>query len=127
LKPFLKDFLIVALAGVLATVLIYLTVLLTGYKATTVHPLFLPLLFLPVSAISLMLVHVGEKSDAATQTTLALAAVGVKFLLPAILALIWFVALKNNTYTDVFLFFIVYLALGITTVLLILKKLKNNP
>jgi len=64
--------------------------------------------------------------DPSTQTSMTLAAIAVKFLIPAALALIWFVTLKNNTYIDIFLFFIVYLSFGISTVLLILKKLRNQ-
>ena len=127
LKPFFTDILISAVVGILSSALILLLVLLTGYETSSVHPAFLSIAFLPVSAISLLLIHIGSRKDPSTQTSLALGAIAIKFLLPAILALIWFVTLKNSTFTDIFLFIVVYLSFGISTVLLILKKLRNQP
>jgi len=127
LKPFFTDILISAVVGILSSALILLLVLLTGYETSSVHPVFLSLAFFPISGISLLLVHIGALMDPATKTSFTLAAVGIKFLLAAILALIWFVTLKNSTFTDIFLFFVVYLSFGISTVLLILKKLRNQP
>lgn len=127
MKPFFTDILISAVVGILSSALILLLVLLTGYETSSVHPAFLSIAFLPVSAISLLLIHIGSRKDPSTQTSLALGAIAIKFLLPAILALIWFVTLKNSTFTDIFLFIVVYLSFGISTVLLILKKLRNQP
>lgn len=127
MRPILKDLTAVAAVGILNSSLVLSITFLTGYENNTVHPAFLPLFFFPVSVITLVLIHIGSRKDPANQTSLTLAAIFVKFLLPAVLALIWFATLKNNTITDIFLFFIVYLSFGISTVLLMLKKLKKQP
>ncbi len=127
MRPILTDLLIITIIGILSSILVLIIVFLSGYVNSSVHPAFLPLLFFPASALSLLLVHIGSHRDPATQTSMTLAAIAIKFLLPVVLALIWFVTLKNRTYTDIFLFFIVYLSFGISTVLLILKNLRNQP
>lgn len=110
-------------------VLIVLTLITPAFGDTDsqANPAILPLLFFPVSVVSLLLVHSGKGREADVQLNLTMAAIGIKFLLPSLLALIWFAVLKNSSYKDILLFFIVYLSFGITTVLLILRRLRNQP
>ncbi len=98
-----------------------------GITDNSSNPAILPLLFFPVALISLVLVHSGRGRDADVQLNLTMVAIAIKFLLPSLLAVIWFAVLKNSSYKDVLLFFIVYLSFGITTVLLILRRLRNQP
>jgi hypothetical protein len=84
-------------------------------------PLFL-LLFAIINGVS----HVGYRKMPEVRVLYTLTVVSLKFLLPAIAALVWFVVLKNNTNADVILFFIVYLSFTLTTVFLIIRNLKNQ-
>ena len=127
MKPLFVDILIVTAVGLVAAIVLTQFAPALGNPGSSSNPAILPLLFFPVSVVSLALVHSGRGREANIQLNLTMAAIGVKFLLPALLALIWFEVLKNNTYKDILLFFIVYLSFGIATVLLILRRLKNQP
>lgn len=81
-------------------------------------------LFFVVSLIPLFIVRlIPEKADEHGMNK-TLAALGVKILMAGTVALIWFGGLKKEGTTDILLFFIVYLAFSIVTVILILKSLK---
>jgi hypothetical protein len=53
-------------------------------------------------------------------------AISLKFLLEMILALVWFIVAKKTALPSVLIFFVLYLALTLFTVLIILKTLKNR-
>jgi hypothetical protein len=127
LKALFIDIAIVTFVGLFTAIVLSQMAPLLEYRGTASNPAILPLMFFPVAVISLVLVHSGNGRDAGTQLNLTMAAIAVKFLLPSLIALIWFAVLKNSTYKDILLFFIVYLSFGITTVLLILRRLRNQP
>jgi len=118
---------IVAAVGFVAAIVLILIASAFGGSDSSSNPAILPMLFFPVAVISLVLVHSGRDHGPDVRLNLTIAAIAVKFLLPTVLALIWFAVLKNSTYKDILLFFIVYLSFGITTVLLILRRLRNQP
>jgi hypothetical protein len=125
LKAFFRDILILSVTG---TSLYLLTIFLVGrypFFSDAEHSPFLVPLFLGIFCICIVIAHAGKSKTADVQVLYNLTATGLKFLLPAILAVVWFRLLKNSSDADVLLFFVVYLAFGITTVLLIIKRLKN--
>lgn len=126
MRTFLRDISILTLVALVVFVLIYLSLknIPFFYKATdalVILPAFL-LIFILVLTVS----HAGSGKKADTRGFFTLSAIALKFFLPATLAVIWFEVLKNTTYADVLLFFIVYLSLSITAVLLIIRNLKNH-
>jgi len=81
------------------------------------------------SAISVLTVYIflrGRTQDPDSQTLHSLMSIGLKFLLEMILALVWFILLKKNSMSSVFIFFILYLSLSLISIGFILKTLKNK-
>lgn len=80
--------------------------------------------FLVITTISLIIFHAGLRREQDTQYLFTLSAIGVKFFLVAILALVYFAILKKTELRFVLLFFILYLAFTFYLVMVILKALK---
>ena len=85
---------------------------------------FLSALFSIIIIITLVIFFRGQNKDPGSQTLYSLVAVGLKFLLEMVLALIWFIVSKNNSLQSVFIFFVIYLTLTLYSVGIILKTLK---
>lgn len=83
--------------------------------------------FLAIGVALMGLSHAGKNKKPELQALFTLAAVGLKLLLPAILAVVWFAILKKTSHADVLLFFVVYLTISIAAVMLIVKNLGNQP
>ncbi|MFO7574833.1 MAG: hypothetical protein R6W67_06715 [Bacteroidales bacterium] len=127
MKRYARD---IAILSILAVFLFAITMILTvridffaqADKAAALIPAFLA-----IGLGILGLSHAGKNKKPEQQTLFTLAAVGLKFLLPAILAVVWFAILKKTSHADVLLFFVVYLTISIATVMLVVKNLGNQP
>jgi len=75
---------------------------------------------------SLIIFNIGQTKAEDVQPLFSLAAVGLKFLLSAILALIYFAVLKKTGLGYIILFFILYLAFTVYLLRTILKRLKTR-
>lgn len=87
------------------------------------------LLLLIFSGLSYLIVYIfvkGQTKDPRTQTFYSLSAVSLKMLLDLFLALIWFAIAKKNSLTSVFIFFVLYLSLTLTSTFFILNQLKKK-
>ena len=84
------------------------------------------LTFSAISFTTLLIFFIGQLKVAETQPVYTLLSIGLKFILEAILALIWFVVAKNLLTQYVLLFFVLYLAFTIFSVLIILNVLNNK-
>jgi hypothetical protein len=88
--------------------------------------IFLVLTFSAISFTTLLIFFTGQLKVTETQPVYTLLSIGLKFILEAILALIWFVVAKNLHTQYVLLFFVLYLAFTIFSVLIILNVLNNK-
>ena len=84
----------------------------------------LSLLFSIISIITLVIFFRGQIRNPESQTQHSLFAVGLKFLLEMVLALVWFAVIKKTSVQSVFIFFVIYLTLTLFSVGIILKTLK---
>lgn len=82
------------------------------------------LLFLVITAIALAVFLIGKSKNTENQPLYTMGAVGIKFFLSIILALIYFVALKYSSLFYILLFFLLYLAFTIFLLRVIIKSLK---
>jgi hypothetical protein len=69
----------------------------------------------------------GQKRDPQSQTMHLLVALGIKFIIELIIALLWFFVAKKSGLESVILFFVLYLAFTLFSVLVVLKTLKYKP
>ncbi len=87
---------------------------------------FLTLAFAFAALISLLIFFNGYISDGERSVLMTLIALGVKMLLSFIIALLFFLVLKNDSTGSVILFFILYLAFTLYVVLTFTGVLKKK-
>lgn len=73
-----------------------------------------------------IIIHAGDKKEEDVRTMLFLAAIGAKFILSAILALVYFELFKKYGLNNVLLFFVVYLCFTVFTVSVTIKTLNKR-
>jgi len=91
----------------------------------TLTDLVLPgFIFLVITALSLLVFLIGTVKSPESQPLYTMGALGLKFFLSMIFALIYFIVLKNTTLGYIILFFLLYLAFTIYLLRGIVKILK---
>ncbi len=81
-------------------------------------------IFLVITASSLLVFLIGIVKSPESQPLYTMGALGLKFFLSMIFALIYFIVLKNTTLGYIILFFLLYLAFTIYLLRVIVKILK---
>jgi hypothetical protein len=76
--------------------------------------------------ITLVIFLRGQTKEPDSQTMHSLVAIGMKFLLELLLALIWFIVSKKTSLPSVLIFFVLYLTFTLFSIWFILKTLKNK-
>ncbi len=79
-----------------------------------------------ISLITLIIFFRGQKKEHKIQTFYSLVAVSLKLLLEMVFALIWFILAKKTGLASVLLFFVLYLAFTLFSLIIILKTLKHK-
>lgn len=79
-----------------------------------------------IALVTLLIFFRGRKREPAAQTMHSLVAVTLKFLLELVVALIWFFVAKKTGLPSVILFFVLYLAFTLFSILIMLKTLKDK-
>jgi hypothetical protein len=79
-----------------------------------------------ISLVALIIFFFGQSTDPEKKVISTLAAIGVKMVLSFILALLFFVMLKNKDTGSVILFFILYLAFTFFVFLAFLRIIKRK-
>jgi len=87
---------------------------------------FLSLFFSFITLIVLIIFFRGQSKEPGSQTMHTLVAIGLKFLIELVLAVIWFIIAKKTGLPSVILFFVLYLAFTLISVFIMLKTLKNK-
>jgi len=83
----------------------------------------LSLSFAVLSLLILIIFFMGQKKDQEGQTMHILVALGIKFIVELVIALLWFFVAKKTGLSLVILFFVLYLAFTLFLVLIVLKTL----
>ena len=119
----------------ISLLLIDLLVLITGYLLVTLTEInlhlsdiiLLTLCFSAINLLSFFIFNRGLKKDTGSQTMHILVAIALKMPLEMVLALIWFFVAEKTYTSSLVLFFILYLALSLYSILFMLNTLKNKP
>lgn len=119
---------------ILSLFIFEILILLIGYFLISVFKLdlkltsilLLSLIFTIITSIVLVVFITGQKKNPESQAIHSLSAIGVKFLLDLLLAFLWFFVGKKSGLADVLLFFVLYLAFTLFSILIISKELKNR-
>ena len=126
LKPYFKKFFWLLLFTIVLGSIVSLVVLATNAVIVLNRALLLIAAFSVISFTTLFIFYSGQSKEAESQLLYTLSAIVLKFLLDAVTALVWFVAGKNFQTQYVLLFFILYLAFTIFSVVSILNALNNK-
>ena len=122
-RKFLTGLLLIMLLAFFAG---YLLITLTASSLSLSEIILLSVSFFFITFISLIIFGRGQKKEAGSQTMHILAAISVKMLLEMVLALIWFFVLKKTSPSDLLLFFVLYLAFSLYSIIFMLKTLKSK-
>lgn len=88
--------------------------------------LLLSLIYTVITSLVLIVFISGQKKNPESQAIHTLSAIGVKFLSELLLAFLWFFVGKKSGLSDVLLFFVLYLAFTLFSILVISKELRNR-
>jgi len=122
-RKFLTGLLLIMLLAFFAG---YLLITLTASSLSLSEIILLSGSYFSITFISLIIFGRGQKKEAGSQTMHILAAISVKMLLEMVLALIWFFVLKKTSPSDLLLFFVLYLAFSLYSIIFMLKTLKSK-
>ena len=119
---------------ILLLVLLNMLLLITAYLLVSVIKInlcfsdigILATAFSIIAFITIFIFLKGQTKEPDSQTLYSLVAVSLKFLFEMVIALIWFFVAKKTSLPSVLIFFVLYLALTLFSVLIILKTLKNK-
>lgn len=104
----------------------YLLIEHTGIALGFGEIIFLTLCFFSITLTSLLIFYRGQTKEVSSQTIHILAAIVIKMLLEMVLALVWFFVLKKTDTSDLLLFFVLYLAFSLYSIICMLKTLKSK-
>lgn len=79
-----------------------------------------------LSVLTLTIFFRGQTREPASQSMHSFISISSKFLAELIFAFVWFFLAKKTGMQSVILFFVLYLAFTLFSVIIILKTLKNN-
>ncbi|MGQ9620515.1 MAG: hypothetical protein ACUVTX_05960, partial [Bacteroidales bacterium] len=83
-------------------------------------------LFFITSSIFLFIFFRGQNRKLNEETIYTFISVSLKFILELFVAFIWFALMKKTGLVDILLFFVLYLAFSMISILIVLKSLKNK-
>jgi hypothetical protein len=83
-------------------------------------------IFTVISGVTMVIFFRGQGKEPASQGLHSLVSVTLKFLLELITAFVWFFVAKKTGLSSVLLFFVLYLAFTLFSVLIMVKTLKNK-
>jgi hypothetical protein len=86
----------------------------------------LSLSFSIISLITIIIFLKGQAKEQESQHLYSIVAIGLKFLLEIVSALLWFIVAKKTSLQSVLIFFVLYLTLTLFTLWVILKSLKHK-
>lgn len=82
--------------------------------------------FIAFTSISLYIFFLGRSKPDGEDSLFTMSAIGIKFLLSIIAALVWFAVLKKVETGELLIFFVLYLTFSVFLVGVIVKELKKN-
>lgn len=104
----------------------YLVVELTSATLLFSDVAALTLCFAAITLLSLSVFQRGRNKEPGSQTMHLFVALAVKMLLEMVLALLWFVIAKKPYPSNLLLFFVLYLAFTLYSIILMLNTLKSK-
>ena len=126
LKPILKYLLLIVSLNVLLLLIAYLLISSGEINLSLGNAAILSLSFSIISLITIIIFLKGQAKEPESQPLYSIVAIGLKFLLEIVSALLWFIVAKKTSLQSVLMFFVLYLILTLFTLWVILKNLKHK-
>ena len=125
-KKVFKYFLPLLLLYVLLLLCGYMFVLVANPKISLADIIILSTVFSLIALITIIIFLKGQAKEPESQPLYSIVAIGLKFLLEIVSALLWFIVAKKTSSQSVLMFFVLYLTLTLFTLWVILKNLKHK-
>jgi hypothetical protein len=125
-KKVFKYFLPLLLLYILLLLCGYMFVLVINSKISLADIIILSTVFSLISLITIIIFLKGQAKEPESQPLYSIVAIGLKFLLEIVSALLWFIVAKKTSLQSVLIFFVLYLTLTLFTLWVILKTLKHK-
>lgn len=126
MKPVTRYLQLLAILEILFLAAGYFVISKSGIGIHFGEMALLSAIFAFISMVAIIIFFRGQGKDPASQTMHSLVSVTLKFLLELVLAFIWFFVAKKTGLSAVILFFVLYLAFTLFSVLIMMKTLKNK-
>jgi hypothetical protein len=126
LKPLFKNILILVIFNAL---LLLAGLIISGFLTVGIHfsdVIIASLVFSAIAIITMLIFFKGQTKEPDSQTLHSLVALSLKFLFELIFALLWFFVAKKTSLESVLIFFVLYLALSLFSIMVLVKTLKNK-
>jgi len=101
-------------------------VLVANPKISLADIIILSTVFSLIALITIIIFLKGQAKEPESQPLYSIVAIGLKFLLEIVSALLWFIVAKKTSSQSVLMFFVLYLTLTLFTLWVILKNLKHK-
>ena len=124
MKPFLKNIIYLIILEILILVTGFL---ITSNSDTDLHFIGIFILSVAFALTAILILAIffrGWRKEPVSQTMHLLVSLSLKFLVELVIAFIWFFVAKKTGLSSVILFFVLYLAFTLFSVLVVLKTLK---
>lgn len=102
----------------------FIVVHTTGINLSLSDLAIISIIFSIISAVTLAIFFRGQSKPTDSQVLHTIVAISLKFLVELVFVFIWFFIAKRITLSSVVLFFVLYLAFTLFSVVVILKTLK---
>jgi hypothetical protein len=126
MKPLTRFLLAILLFNIIIAVVTYALGRFSDLNIHTAEILFLSVGFSLIAFITFFIFLKGQVKDPQDQTIHTLVAVVLKFILDISIAIIWFIVAKKTSWSYIIIFFVLYLALTLFSVINIVKTLKSK-
>ena len=82
--------------------------------------------FVAISSLCIYIFYLGRSKENGKDSIFTLSALGLKFILSMVAALVWFAVLKKVETGEFILFFVIYLTFTIFLIRVIVKEMKDS-
>ena len=127
MKLQLRNFLSLLVFSLIVICAVYLFLTVVHLNLMLSEGIILTVVFSFISLITIFIFFRGQFRESQSQALHTLVSLSLKFLLELLLTIIWFIIAKKTSSESVLMFFVLYLAFSLFSILNILKALKNKP
>jgi len=126
LKPLAKSLFLLALLEIIVLTAGFIITAYLNVGPDYTEIVTVSAVFTVIALLVLLVFFRGQQKEPANQTIHTMTAISIKFLAELIFAFIWFFTGKKTGISSIILFFVLYLAFTLFSIMILLKTLKSK-